>query len=318
MSVNLNRRQWLSGAAAITAAAAVPANSLFASNQSKLKDAKQPFRFCLNTSTIRGQGIPLAEEVAITAKAGYDGIEPWVSEIEKHVQDGKSLADLKKQISDAGLTVDSAIGFCKWIVDDDSERAAALEKLKQDMDKVRQIGGTRIAAPPVGATNNSNMSLVDAAQRFHAVVEVGKQMGVKAELELWGFSKFLHRLGELAYVAVECGHPDAILLPDVYHIYKGGSDFAGLKMLNGKSIEVMHMNDYPNIDRAKISDADRVYPGDGDAPLNQILDYLAEAGFAGAFSLELFNRDYWKRDAFEVAKTGLAKMQQTIAKWQAS
>ena len=318
MADHLNRRQWLGGAAAVTAATAIPTNAQIVANSSPLKDAKQPFRFCLNTSTIRGQEISLADEVAITAKAGYDGIEPWVREIDKHVQDGKSLTDLRKQITDGGLTVDSAIGFAKWIVDDDAERAAALEQMKKDMDKVRQIGGTRIAAPPVGATDNPNMSLVDAAKRYHAVAELGKQMGVKAELELWGFSKFLHRLGELAFVAAECGHADAILLPDVYHIYKGGSDFAGLKMLNGKAIEVMHINDYPNLERAKISDADRVYPGDGDAPLNQILDYLTEAGFTGTFSLELFNREYWKRDAYEVAKTGLEKMRESIAAWQAS
>jgi hypothetical protein len=30
--------------------------------------------------------------------------------------------------------------------------------------------------------------------------------------------------------------------------------------------------------------------------------------YAGYLSLELFNREYWKQDPNEVAKTGLAKM----------
>jgi hypothetical protein len=29
--------------------------------------------------------------------------------------------------------------------------------------------------------------------------------------------------------------------------------------------------------------------------------------------LELFNRDYWKQDALEVAKTGLSKMKACVA-----
>jgi hypothetical protein len=29
-------------------------------------------------------------------------------------------------------------------------------------------------------------------------------------------------------------------------------------------------------------------------------------------SLELFNRDYWKQDAFVVARTGLVKMQAAV------
>ena len=30
--------------------------------------------------------------------------------------------------------------------------------------------------------------------------------------------------------------------------------------------------------------------------------------YGGFLSLELFNRDYWKQDPLEVAKTGLAKL----------
>jgi 2-keto-myo-inositol isomerase len=34
-------------------------------------------------------------------------------------------SDLKKRISDCGLTVESAIGFAEWIVDDDARRTNA-------------------------------------------------------------------------------------------------------------------------------------------------------------------------------------------------
>src|SRR2546427_2307236 len=36
---------------------------------------------------------------------------------------GGSLPELKRRIADAGLTVESAIGFPQWIVDDDTQRA---------------------------------------------------------------------------------------------------------------------------------------------------------------------------------------------------
>ena len=70
----------------------------------------------------------------------------------------------------------------------------------------------------------------------------------------------------------------------------------------------------PEAPREKLSDADRVYPGDGVAPLTEILRILRDAGFNGALSLELFNRDYWKEDAALVAKTGLEKMQAAVRK----
>jgi sugar phosphate isomerase/epimerase len=44
-----------------------------------------------------------------------------------------------------------------------------------------------------------------------------------------------------------------------------------------------------------------------------ILGDLRDLGFSGFLSLELFNREYWKRDASEVAKEGLASMRAAVA-----
>ena len=60
------------------------------------------------------------------------------------------------------------------------------------------------------------------------------------------------------------------------------------------------MNDYPaKPPRSEITDAHRVYPGDGVAPLASMLRDLRRIGFRGVLSLELFNRDYWKQDALQ-------------------
>ncbi len=146
------------------------------------------FRYCFNTSTIRGQKLPLAQEIELIGKAGYDGIEPWIGQIETHVKDGGSLSDLRKRIEDAGLKVESAIGFANWIVDDDEKRRQGLEHAKRDMDLVAQIGGTRIAAPPAGATRGGKLDLFKAAERYHALLEVGRERGVAPQLYVGGFS----------------------------------------------------------------------------------------------------------------------------------
>ena len=263
-----------------------------------------------------GQKLPLPEQVRITAAAGYDAIEPWIRDIEQYVQSGGSLADLRKQIADAGLTVESAIGFANWIVDDDDQRRAGLEQLRRDMDLVRQIGGARIAAPPAGASRpeSPQLDLFAAAKRYRAALEIGHEIGVTPQAEVWGHSRNLSRLGETVFVAVESGHPDACILPDIYHIYRGGSDFAGLKLLSGAAVHVFHVNDYPtDVPRAELNDALRVYPGDGDAPLTEIVSSLRATGFQGVLSLELFNRELWQQDPLEVAKRGLESVQRMIS-----
>ena len=308
--IGIHRRRALHGLAAGAAAAVVgPAAA-------RAQDPTQnSFGYCLNTSTIRGQKLDLVEKIEIAADAGYDGIEPWIREIETYVSQGGQVADLRKRIEDHGLKVESAIGFSQWIVDDADLRSQALEQARREMDLVLQIGGTRIAAPPAGATEEPSLDLDQVAARYRQLLEIGEQIGVCPQLEVWGFSKNLHRLGEVVYVALESGHPSACILPDVYHIYRGGSNFSGLRLLNGSAMHVFHLNDYPaSPSRANIRDADRVYPGDGVAPLNQILQTLTQIGFQGVLSLELFNPNYWQQDAAVVARTGLIKMKAAVAR----
>jgi len=270
------------------------------------------FRYGLNTSTIQGQKLSLVEEIEIAAKAGYQAIEPWINEIERYVEAGGSLPELKRRLEDHGLSVEGAIGFAEWIVDDDLRRAKGFETAKRDMDLVAQIGGKRMAAPAMGATEISGFDLFRIAERYRALLDLGDQTGVAPILEVWGFSKTLTRLSEVTFVAQETGHAKATILADVYHLYKGGSPVEGLALLHPAVLPVLHMNDYPDLPRETIGDADRVYPGDGIAPMQQIFSLLNQIGFNGILSVELFNRDYWQEDALIVAKTALAKTRAVV------
>ena len=306
----LTRREALALGAAAATAAALPR---VASAQSVAMTP--PVRYCLNTSTVRGAKLDLPALVALASQAGYDGIEPWLGEIAAYRDAGGSLPDLRNRIADAGLTVESAIGFAEWIVDDPARRRAGLEAARRDMDLVAAIGGGRIAAPPAGATKERLADLPAIAGRYADLCRVGAEAGVVPQLEVWGFSQTLARLGETLYVLAECGRPEACLLPDVYHVYKGGSPLVGLGVVAGPAIHVLHMNDYPaDPPRETIADAARVYPGDGVAPLDGLLAILFGNGFRGVLSLELFNPDYWQRPPAEVAQLGLAKMRTAVAR----
>lgn len=272
------------------------------------------FTFCLNTSTIMGHDLNLVEQIEMAAKTGYDGIEIWINMLQRYVEEGGKLSELRKRINDLGIKVEDAIGFAQWIVDDNDTRSRALEQAKQEMDMLAQVGCHRIAAPPAGATKYPGLDLDKAAERFRALVELGVSMEVIPQLEVWGFSQNLNRLSQVLYVAAACGHPATRLLLDAYHLHKGGSDFDGLKLIRGDKMEIFHINDYPGEpSREEIADKDRVYPGDGVAPMNQILQDLHKKEGSTVLSLELFNRDYWAQPVEEVAKTGLAKMQAAVA-----
>lgn len=300
-----SRRGFLTALAAGAGAAAMPSAAA--------ADAPAAFRYCLNFATLQGYKLGVPEMVAIAGKAGYQAIEPWLNGIQSYTEQGGSLADLRKLIADSGLTVESAISFPQWIVDDPAKRASGMEQAKREMDVVARIGGSRIAAPPAGANTAPEIPLLAAAARYRALLELGDRMGVVPELEFWGPSTNLRQLSQAMFVALETGHPKACVLADVYHLYKGGSGFQGLRMLSPEALHVIHMNDYPAAPpRETITDRDRVYPGDGVAPMRQILADLHRVNPGLVLSLELFNATYWKAPAMETAATGLAKMKAAV------
>lgn len=272
------------------------------------------FMYGLNMSTIRGQELDAAQEIEIAGKAGYQAIEPWFRKLNEYVAKGGSLKDLKKRIDDHGLKVTSAIGFANWVVNDDAKRAAGLEEAKKDMDMIAQLGGTRIAAPPAGVGQGEVISLDDAADRYRALLELGDTMGVTPQVEMWGGNPTIGTVEKALYVAIRSGHPKACFLGDVYHTYKGGCSFESIKLMGPQAIQTYHMNDYPaDPPRETIKDEHRVFPGDGIAPLTDILRNFKSVGAWPVLSLELFNKSYWEMDALECAKIGLEKMTAAVA-----
>lgn len=272
------------------------------------------FRYCLNMSTIRGQKLGFIKELQTASKAGFRSVEIWMNTLQDYLKGGGSLQEAKKIISDLGLTLENCIGFAEWIVDDDERRKKGVEQMKKEMEMLAELGCKRTAAPPMGATTTSGLDLKKAADRYRTILQLGDATGVVPHLELWGFSKNLSRLSEVVYVAIESGHPSAKVLLDVFHLYKGGSSIDTLWLINPPAVEILHMNDYPaGLSPSVITDADRIYTGDGVAPITKILKTLGKKEGPLVLSTEVFNKNYYTQDALLVAKTALQKMKKAVA-----
>lgn len=275
----------------------------------KKKDAK--LRFSLNTSTISGQKLGIEKYIDIAARAGYECIEPWIGDLKAYVSNGGSLRTLKKLLDDSKLSAVNAIGFAPWMTDDDEQRKAGFAQMREEMQMMAELGCPRIAAPAAGVRELPDLFKV--GERYQQLVALGRETGVTPLLEFWGASVF-HHIGQAMMAIAVANDPNVRILADVYHLYRGSSGFENLKMIDGSMIEVFHMNDYPgDIPREKMEDKDRVYPGDGVAPLKQIIADLKAMEGEKILSLELFNREYWKQDPLTVAKTGLSKMRAVCA-----
>lgn len=283
---------------------AMAASPAFAQSADKKETA---FKFSLNTSTIRGQKLTLPQIIELAAKAGYDGFEPWMMEIQAYVESGKSLASLKKLASDAGLEFFDCIGFPTWMAQDAEKSKTGFAQMEKEMGILAELGCPRVAAPAIGT--EAPVDLLQAGEKYKRLLEVGRKTGVMPQLEFWGAFPSFHHLGQAMAVAAAADDKDAKILADIYHLFRGGSGFEGMKMLDGHAIDIFHMNDFPaDIPRTEQQDKDRVMPGDGAAPMQEIAEILKSKGGQIILSLELFNPTYYAMDAEVVVTEGLGKM----------
>ncbi|MBX3253034.1 MAG: sugar phosphate isomerase/epimerase [Chitinophagaceae bacterium] len=305
----LNRRALIKVSGAAALASVLPSVS-----RAEHPAQQNPFRYCLNTSTISGQKPGLVQYINIASQAGYDGVELWIPDIKEYLKQGNSVQSLKSLLFTKRLAVYNAISFTAWLINDNDKRNAALSELEEEMKLLAAIGCNRIAAPPAGIEKGEMPDWKIAGERYRAILELGRKHKVMPLLEFWGASGTLYNLGQALAIATAANDPDARILPDIYHMFRGGSGFEGLKLLNGRVIDIIHMNDYiASKPVEEQTDADRVYPGDGIGPVKQVLKDLKAMGGVKSLSLELFNRSYWQQEPLEVAKTGLTKMKKLVS-----
>jgi 2-keto-myo-inositol isomerase len=277
------------------------------------KATNTAFIFSLNMATIRGQKLGFMKELETAAKAGYHSVEIWADTLNEYLATGGSLKEVRTRLHDLGLQVENCISFDQWTVDDEPTRKAAMESMKKQMGMMAEIGCKRIAATGKGLPPDPTMSLDTFAERYHKVLELGASMHVLPILELWGFQKKLSKLDEVVYIAMQTGNKSANILLDIFHLYRGKTSLDTMSFINPDIVDILHMNDYPStLSPDVITDADRIYPGDGVAPIKRILKMLKRHDKPLILSAELFNAGYYKQDALTVAKTTLEKMKRVV------
>ena len=132
---------------------------------------------------------------------------------------------------------------------------------------------------------------------------------MKPAIEFLGFVEDFTTIEDALEIMEQCGHPDATIILDPFHCFRGGGAIESISKLHADQIAMSHFNDAPaDPPRDQQRDPDRVMPGDGIVDLKLYCDKLREVGYDRWLSLELFRPDLWEQDPLEVAKLGLAKM----------
>jgi len=269
----------------------------------------------LASSTLAAAGarMTLAMHQNTSAGAGYrKSLEGWARAGIKQVELTNTLLDeflksdtlpgARKVLDDLGLTpVHAAVGVANlW--EPHAENRAALDGLKRRCEMFAALGVKHVYAP---CTTTQKVSADDygrGVENMRNAAEVAKQFNMLLRIEFTRTSSFIATLPTVLKMTRDAAHPSLSPLLDCYHFYSGLSKLEDLDAIKPGEIGHVHFQDVPDMPRELLDATTRLVPGDGVSPLTTILRKLADKGYAGPLSVELFLPKFQQGDPYEVAR----------------
>jgi 2-keto-myo-inositol isomerase len=242
--------------------------------------------------------------------AGYRGsLEGWARAGIKNVEltntllDGflktDSLQAARQVLTDLGLTPVMCASGVFGIWEPGDNRAMLLDGFKRRCEQFASLGLTRIYTPSAATQRYSAEDYKSGPDRMREVGDIAKQFGLTALIEATRASTYVAALPTMLTLTRASGN--VLPLLDFYHFWSGPSKLQDLDLIRTGEIGHVHFQDVPDMPRELLDQTSRLIPGDGVAPLNQILRTLSDKEYSGPLSVELFLPQFRDRDPFEVA-----------------
>lgn len=253
---------------------------------------------CLHQNTSAGAGYRKSLEG--WSRAGIKNVELTATMLDGFLKTD-SLATARRVVTDLGLTPVSCTPGLADFWNPNPGRAAALDVWKKRCEQFASFGLVRIYNPTATTLKITPDDYKRGAACMREAGDIAQQFQMTAMIEFVRTSPYIASLSTLLKLTREAAHPNVRPMLDFYHFWSGLSKFEDLDLLRTGELAHVHFQDVPDIPRELLDNTTRLIPGDGVSPLTRILKKLAEKGYAGALSVELFLPEFQQGDPYEVA-----------------
>jgi sugar phosphate isomerase/epimerase len=229
-----------------------------------------------------------AEKCAAAVAGGFSALTLWPGDVTRARAEGLAFADLRSVLADHGLVVADLDPLLRWLPGEaippsvpaatESEFYAIAEALGARSLNVAQGFGARV-------------DLDRAAEALAGVCDRAREHGLLVTLEYLPWSGIPDAKTALAIVE-RTGRPNATLMIDAWHSFRGSTDDAQLRALPGARVGSVQLDDAPAEpwpDLVAETLAARLLPGEGAIPLVRWLRILDEIGSRAPLGVEVFS-----------------------------
>lgn len=260
-------------------------------------------------ATVCSLEAPLGTVLDDYAAGHVDAVDLWLGQVDAFVKEAGAAA-LRDRLASAGIAPVAASFQGGLLTSQGEARREHWRHFEERLALCRDLGIPVLviagdAFGPLGEQDLGRLSasLVEAAQR-------GANTGVRLALEFDARASFPNNLQSAVALVEQVGSPSLGLCLDWFHFSVGPSKPLDLWLLTNDNLAHVQLSDVADVPREMAADADRILPGEGASPPDELVARLREIGYAGAVAVELHNPSLWRvppRQFGEVAMTALRK-----------
>jgi sugar phosphate isomerase/epimerase len=258
-------------------------------------------RACISQATTLPASF--ADDVNAYADAGCTALEVWLTKLETHLE-SQSPADTRKLLEDRQMTVAAASYQGGLLLSQGEQRKAHYDHFRRRLDICQGLGIPTLLVVADFVDRVDTTELQRAVVSLKQAAQWASGSGVRLALEFRGSATFCSSLDTALSLVAACDEANVGVNLDVFHYYTGPSKFDDLAGLTPANLAFVQVCDVAGVPREIATDADRVFPGEGDFRLDPIIHHLRRIGYEGYVSLELMNPTLWQAKPARVAELG--------------
>jgi 2-keto-myo-inositol isomerase len=263
----------------------------------------------LNQDTLRTT--PTSTFLKIARKTGFHAIELTMDKVEPIIKG--ALNELRNQIQTEKLAVASINGPENFNLITGNEFQSILDRTRKLALAAQEIGCKLLIPVPSNIKPGLSRSTV-ISQTAEALKELAEVCGdtVNLGLEFLGMRNCsINKFETAVEVVRQAERPNVGLVVDSFHMHVSGSPFSEMERAAEK-ILLIHVNDSEPGSLESLTDANRVFPGEGTINLRKFREVLNDIGYDGYVSLELLKPAYWQEDPEQIAANGRQSLKQVF------
>jgi len=266
---------------------------------------------CLHTNTSSGAGYRRALEG--WARAGIRHVELNGGLVDEFLKTD-TLDGARKVLTDNGLTAVHGFVGQYGLIEPNEKHAAAIEQLKKRLEMFSALGVKKVYTTTIGGPKLVLEDYSRIADQLRVVGDTAKAFDATFSIECVRASNYMSTLLTGLKVTRQAAHPDVGVLFDFYHFWSANNKLEDMDQIRPGEVRHVHIQDVPDIPRELLDNNTRVMPGDGVAPVVPMLKKLAEKGYSGPVSVELFLPKFRDGDPYEVAREVRQKCEAVLAR----